>query len=63
MSAGPEGQYFYTAILQKAAPIQNWSGQRESNPHHQPRRLMLYPDELMAVLVALAGLEPATWRL
>ncbi len=58
MSAEPKGQYFYTAILQKAAPIQNkvafqslrgthhrrlenvyWSGQRESNPHHQLGRL------------------------
>ncbi len=29
MSAEPKGQYFYTAILQKGALIQNWSGQRE----------------------------------
>ncbi len=39
MSAEPKGQYFYTAILQKAATIQKWSGQRESNPHHQLGRL------------------------
>ncbi len=39
MSAEPEGQYFYTAILQKAATIQKWSGQRESNPLHQLGRL------------------------
>lgn len=36
MSAEPKGQYFYTAILQKAAPIQKytmtaWSATEGSN--------------------------------